>query len=201
MRSLGPPRRLSSPVLAWQWWYGRCLRRHRAWLNRTVALKIASNQDAQTAKSFLLEPMVNAVLEHPNVVPVHALGRGKETGSVFHHATAAGKTWADAFLDLSLEEHLASKTIYAMPWRWPMTKASFIAILNQVTCSLAIMVKYSVGLGTRRPLGLVLSPAVLPFDYQKSWWCAPTWRLKWLMRRAIMTLVQPPIFICLSLSL
>ena len=76
-------------------------------LERIVALKIANGREEKSATNFLLEPLVNAVLEHPNIVPVHALGNDEDQGTFFTMRKLHGRTWSDAFLDLSLDEHLA----------------------------------------------------------------------------------------------
>ena len=74
-------------------------------LRREVAVKTCLDQE-ESAASLVHEGVVTGMLEHPNIPPVHALGRDESGRPVLVMKRIEGTSWHDALLDRSLVENL-----------------------------------------------------------------------------------------------
>ncbi|MFN9283905.1 MAG: protein kinase domain-containing protein [Planctomyces sp.] len=78
-------------------------------LNREMAIKtLKPNQDDPVAaqEMFVSEAVITANLVHPNIVPVHDLGRNTEGKLFYSMKQVAGRDWRKAMPELSREENL-----------------------------------------------------------------------------------------------
>lgn len=87
-------------------------------LGREVALKTLRQGDAQSKQGalFLSEARVTGRLDHPNIVPVHDLGRGQNDQYLLAMKLISGHSWADVLdpeaktqgtnKDFALNDHL-----------------------------------------------------------------------------------------------
>src|SRR5262249_30340109 len=80
---------------------GRVLLAHQRSLRRDVAVKVikAESDDGSIAGSLLTEAVITGSLEHPGVVPVHALGRGDDERPVLVMKRIEGVSWRDLARD------------------------------------------------------------------------------------------------------
>lgn len=70
-------------------------------LDRTVAIKVLSEEgNARAATALLAEARSAGMLEHPNVVPIHALGQDRAGRPVMIMKRLAGITWSTLLRDL-----------------------------------------------------------------------------------------------------
>jgi hypothetical protein len=65
-------------------------------LMRDVAVKRLGRSDPALVEGLLREAMVTGSLEHPNIVPVHALGRDRTGDPVLVMKRIEGRKWSDA---------------------------------------------------------------------------------------------------------
>lgn len=78
-------------------------------LNREMAIKtLKPNQDDPVAaqEMFVSEAVITANLVHPNIVPVHDLGRNSEGKLFYSMKQVAGRDWRKAMPELTREENL-----------------------------------------------------------------------------------------------
>ncbi len=78
-------------------------------LNREMAIKtLKPNQDDPVAaqEMFVSEAVITANLVHPNIVPVHDLGRNTEGKLFYSMKQVAGRDWRKAMPELSREDNL-----------------------------------------------------------------------------------------------
>ena len=78
-------------------------------LGRDVALKTTITQSTQNSEDSLLqEARVMGLLEHPNVVPVHLIGRDDDGRPVIVMKRVEGRTWASLLEEdpMNLDRHL-----------------------------------------------------------------------------------------------
>ncbi len=76
---------------------------YQASLNRQVAVKsiLAERTDVEAVRDLLLESRITGMLEHPNIVPVHALGVDDDGGPMMVMKRVEGVSWQDALDDPS----------------------------------------------------------------------------------------------------
>jgi len=89
---------------------GVVYRAHQKSLRRDVAIKLVRKDVASPAaqQSFVAEALVNGLLDHPNIVPVHELGQD-EQGQVFLAMKLVGGTsWKDLLHPKNDEQRAAS---------------------------------------------------------------------------------------------
>ncbi|HJL14684.1 MAG TPA: serine/threonine-protein kinase, partial [Sandaracinaceae bacterium LLY-WYZ-13_1] len=69
----------------------------QASLQRTVAVKVLREEARTEAREagFVREARVTGALEHPNVVPVHALGRGEDGAPMLIMKRVVGRSWLE----------------------------------------------------------------------------------------------------------
>lgn len=72
-------------------------------LGRRVAVKIPNDDDDEAAAALFHEAMVAGVIDHPNVVPIHALGRDESDRPLLVMKYVEGKPW---LLELCLPDRL-----------------------------------------------------------------------------------------------
>ncbi len=76
---------------------GVVFRARQTCLGRDVALKmVRGEEDAQTLRDFLSEARVTGRLEHPNIVPVHELGKLPGGEPFIAMKLVEGQSWSDA---------------------------------------------------------------------------------------------------------
>lgn len=80
---------------------GRVVLAHQRSLGREVAVKLLKPEVAtpRVVASLLLEAQITGSLEHPNVVPVHALGRDSEGKPLLVMKRVEGVSWRDVLRD------------------------------------------------------------------------------------------------------
>jgi eukaryotic-like serine/threonine-protein kinase len=77
-------------------------------LHRRVAVKVPADDETGDAKSALVrEGMVAGLLDHPNIVPIHALGRGADDQPHLIMKYVEGRSWLEALADGDRLERLA----------------------------------------------------------------------------------------------
>ena len=67
---------------------------HQHSLSRDVAVKTLTRSDAESVRGLLDEAVITGALEHPNIVPVHALARGSDGMPVLVMKCAEGARWS-----------------------------------------------------------------------------------------------------------
>ena len=67
-------------------------------LSREVAIKRLRKHDHRHANALISEARVMGKLEHPNIIPIHAIGQDPELGPVVIMKRIAGESWADVLL-------------------------------------------------------------------------------------------------------
>lgn len=89
---------------------------HQVALGRDVAVKSlrAGEQRAEATLALLREAWVTGDLEHPNIVPVHALGRAPDGAPMLVMKRIVGKPWSDFIAN----PHLLPAEASADPLRW-----------------------------------------------------------------------------------
>lgn len=76
-------------------------------LNREVAIKrVRDPQNKEHVGSLLREAGVTGQLEHPNVIPVHAIGEDQTVGPFVAMKRVSGKSWADLLREDPDADHL-----------------------------------------------------------------------------------------------
>ena len=77
-------------------------------VDRVVAVKMLrkEDEDATRRQLFLQEAMVTADLNHPNIVPVHELGRNEQGALFYSMKQIEGTLWSDVIESNSQEENL-----------------------------------------------------------------------------------------------
>ena len=81
----------------------------QAVVGREVALKRMSPRIAGNAgddSAFLLEAMITAKLEHPNIIPVHDLGVDGQGALFYTMRRLHGRAWSASIASMSLDENL-----------------------------------------------------------------------------------------------
>ncbi len=79
---------------------GRVLAAEQVALGREVAVKVVRDGGrAADVDALLREALIAARLEHPNVVPVHLLGRGEDGAPIFVMRRIEGVPWSDVLRD------------------------------------------------------------------------------------------------------
>jgi len=74
---------------------GRVHEAHDSVLERTVALKRVRPEAGPRARgSLVAEARILAALDHPNIVPVHSLGRGPDGAPILVMKKVAGEAWS-----------------------------------------------------------------------------------------------------------
>lgn len=78
-------------------------------INRTVALKMqrAGAADERLDRKFLEEAIVTGDLDHPNIVPIHDLGRTSDGAIFYAMKEVRGTPWSDVIRSKTLDENLA----------------------------------------------------------------------------------------------
>lgn len=91
---------------------GAVYRARQVSLGRDVAIKRLSRQDRHLVEGLLREATVAGSLEHPNVVPVHALGKDEEGSPYLVMKRIEGRKWSDVMREdapivgAALDRHL-----------------------------------------------------------------------------------------------
>lgn len=78
-------------------------------INRTVALKMqrSDSTDDGRDRKFLEEAIVTGDLDHPNIVPIHDLGRTGDGAIFYAMKEVRGTPWNDVIKKQTLDENLA----------------------------------------------------------------------------------------------
>jgi serine/threonine protein kinase len=86
-------------------------------LGRTVAVKRlrAGCDGSDDERRFRAEAAVTALLEHPNIVPVHDLGRDPDGRLQLVMKRVSGRTWSAALLDAGLEVDAIARVEVEIP--------------------------------------------------------------------------------------
>ena len=81
----------------------------QASLDRQIAVKMMQDDSAASpaaARKFLAEAMVTGELDHPNIVPIHELGKTPDGKLFYAMKEVVGTSWADVIGSRSLAENL-----------------------------------------------------------------------------------------------
>ena len=78
---------------------------HQRGLDRDVALKRCRRDEADAVQVLVQEARIMGSLEHPGIIPVHALV-ADEQGPAVVMKRVAGVSWSEAFRNISLERNL-----------------------------------------------------------------------------------------------
>lgn len=78
---------------------GRVLLANQGSLDREVAVKSALRADRQAADALVLEGVITGKLEHPNIPPVHQLGRDADGNPILVMKRIEGARWSELLAD------------------------------------------------------------------------------------------------------
>ncbi|MFT7618144.1 MAG: serine/threonine protein kinase/formylglycine-generating enzyme required for sulfatase activity [Planctomycetota bacterium] len=81
---------------------GVVYRAHQKSLGRDVAIKKVKKSGGKSAvaeAAFVAEARVTGILDHPNIVPVHELGRGHDGETFLAMKLVGGRSWSDLLHD------------------------------------------------------------------------------------------------------
>lgn len=82
---------------------------NQAAVQREVALKRMSSQKSGNTSddtAFLLEAMITAKLEHPNIIPIHDMGVDEQGALFYTMRRIHGRPWSDSIGTKSIDENL-----------------------------------------------------------------------------------------------
>ncbi|MDG2468508.1 MAG: protein kinase, partial [Pirellulaceae bacterium] len=78
-------------------------------VKRNVALKmlnVGASANKDQKEKFLFEAIVTGDLDHPNIVPIHELGKNEDGDLFYSMKQVKGKTWSDSIKELSISQNL-----------------------------------------------------------------------------------------------
>ena len=78
-------------------------------INRNVAVKMlnrTASQDEEQKDKFLFEAVVTGDLDHPNIVPIHELGKNQDGDLFYSMKQVVGTPWSDSLNKKSISENL-----------------------------------------------------------------------------------------------